>query len=57
MLGKSGQIVCTLKIQNGYPMSGHIVVQEIHGASRNLLFDDVSSYFCLYLLTKQRQRH
>ena len=43
MLGKSGQIVCTLKIQNGYPATaGHICVEEIQGADRSILFSDVS---------------
>ena len=40
MLGKAGQIVCTLKIQNGYPTSGEVSVAEIHGADPAIIFQD-----------------
>ena len=40
MLGKAGQIVCTLKIQNGYPSNGDVSVVEIHGADPAIIFQD-----------------
>ena len=40
MLGKVGQIVCTLKVQEGYPSAGDISVLEIHGADPAVIFQD-----------------
>ena len=40
MLGKAGQIVCTLKIQNGYPSNGDVSVVQIHGADSAIIFQD-----------------
>ena len=46
MLGKSGQIVCTLKVHEGYPMAAaHISVEEIHGADPSILFQDTQVCF------------
>jgi hypothetical protein len=53
MLGKAGQIVCTLKIQNGYPSNGEVSVVEIHGADPAIIFQDssVSNSACMYIVS------
>ena len=40
MLGKAGQIVCTLKVENEYPTNGDVSVEEIHGADPAIIFQD-----------------
>lgn len=52
MLGKVGQIVCTLKIHEGYPSTGEISVVEIHGADPAVIFqDNLVSVFSEVLLS------
>ena len=47
MLGKSGQIVCTLEIERGYPRNGNVSVLEIHGADPAIVFqDNLVSIYC-----------
>ncbi|CAB3978937.1 Hypothetical predicted protein [Paramuricea clavata] len=40
MLGKAGQIVCNLKVENEYPTNGDASVEEIHGADPAIIFQD-----------------
>ena len=49
MLGKVGQIVCTLKVQGGYPSTGEISVVEIHGADPAVIFQDNLVSVCSFL--------
>ncbi|XP_028406622.1 uncharacterized protein LOC114529058 [Dendronephthya gigantea] len=40
MLGKAGQIVCSLKMEKDYPSEGSVSVVEIHGADPAIIFQD-----------------